>query len=331
MSISNKLVKLQERRTDNSVLRRSVLDSYPTAMYKSTEALFSNSGLSETERYVLTSMKEVERQYTDKSFTEADRVKNQLISNGLNYVEFDFQGSVTNNTNIRYVSDIDLLVVHNGFYSIEPPNKPIIPYQGDCIKELQKLRESCIAILRKSFPEATVDSTGSKSICIKDGSLSRKVDVVPCNWFDTVNYTLTKSKIYRGIDILDSKREIRIENLPFLHNHMLEVKDNNTKGIFKQLVRLVKSIKSDMDIVPDVSSYEITALLYHMDNSSIAYCTNTKSILGNINNHFVNLYNNPEILKPLKVPNETSYIIDSLKRSEFSKLIDEIYNLYLEI
>lgn len=331
MSITNKLLKLQERRTDNSVLKKSILNSCSTASLESSVEMFSNSDLSETEEYVLTSMKEVESQYTEKSFTEAYRVKNQLINNGLNYVEFDFQGSVTNNTNIRYVSDIDLLVIHNDFYTIESPDKPIIPYKGNSIKELRDLREVCIAILRESFPGATVDSTGSKSVCIKGGSLSRKIDVVPCNWFDTAIYTLTRNKIYRGINILDSKNEIRIKNLPFLHNYMLEVKDKNTKGIFKRLVRLVKSIKSDMDIVPDISSYEITALLYHMDNNSINCCKTTKSILGNINEHFISLYNNSAILKTLKVPNETSYIVDSLKRSEFSKLIAEIYNMYLEV
>lgn len=332
MSITNKLQKLQERRSEKNTFYNSVLDSYSLIKSESVQKNFSleDAYYSEPEIYVINSMKEVGSEYTDKSFMEAERVKNQLLKSGILSVEFDFQGSVTNNTNIRFASDIDLLVVTTEFTTIKPPNKPMNPYIGNPVNELKKIRQQCYQILKESFPTASVDNTGSKSICISGGSLKRDVDVVPCNWVDTVSYSNTLSKIYRGINILDNKNDTRIENLPFLHNFLLEQKDNQVAGHLKPIIRLVKSIKSDMDISPNISSYEICALLYHMEDESILFCTEPKQTLKTISDHFTWLMDNPYELKKLKVPNGTSYIVDSLKISELRSLTIEINSLLME-
>jgi len=55
-------------------------------------------------------------------------------------VEFEYQGSVTNNTHIKAHSDIDLLALHAHFCTVQPPGKPTFLYQGDVLTDLKNLR-----------------------------------------------------------------------------------------------------------------------------------------------------------------------------------------------
>src|SRR5436189_200621 len=64
--------------------------------------------------YLVDSMQPIDEEFTNNTFAEADRVKDQLASNlGSRYsAEFDYQGSVTSDTHIRIYSDVDLLLLH---------------------------------------------------------------------------------------------------------------------------------------------------------------------------------------------------------------------------
>ncbi|QQO07575.1 hypothetical protein [Breznakiella homolactica] len=332
MGIKNKLEKLRQRRTDNDVLFASIGDSISYSVRKSLrEKSYESAGLSENEIYIIESMREVENEYTQKSFSEADRIFNQLTLKGLVDVEFEYQGSVTNNTNIKYVSDIDLLIICKRFYSLAPPLKPTIPYKGDPLQDLKKIRSICIKILKEAFPAADIDTTKSKCISISGGSLKRKVDLVMCNWYHTSKYEETQDETYLGVNILDYHNNERVDNFPFLHNYYLHEKDENTNGKFKQLIRLVKSIKNDSDEEIDISSYEITALLYHMSNQNINNCRSAIETLKNISSYFYYLITNQNYLEKLFVPNQTVKISDSLNKNELLKLIKVIIELAEEL
>lgn len=254
---ANRLERMSARRTDSSVIGANQLNE-----------VFRRISESESVRYVLGAMQPIDPEYTANSYKQGDRVCEQLKSRLDENCDYEYQGSVTNDTHIKARSDIDILVLIGKFYGIEPPQEPAIPYAGDPLQDLVDLRSDCIASLESAFPQATVDSKGSKAIAIEGGSLTRKIDVVPSNWFNTNDYERTKSKTDRGVQILDVKKLVRLKNTPFLHNARIEEKDNLTLGGLRKVARLMKSLKYDTDAI-DLSSYDIVSIAYNMSISSL--------------------------------------------------------------
>jgi len=182
--------------------------------------------------------------------------------------DYEYQGSVTNDTHIKARSDIDILLLIGKFITIEVPQVPNYPYSGDPIQDLLELRADAIKILKEAFPLASVDTSGSKSISISGGSLSRKIDVVPSNWFNSNTYAEKKQKIYRGVQILDSKNKRRLKNTPFLHNEMIDIKDSNTNGGLRKASRLLKSLKYDTETI-EMSSYDLVSIAFRIPDGNL--------------------------------------------------------------
>jgi hypothetical protein len=338
--MNNKLRKLYERRSESHpfyVGFSSTKDSVSSeaareiVLENEMKKSIATSGLSENEYWIYESMKEVGEQYRMKSYLESKKISNKLHEDGMLNVDFDYQGSVTNNTCIRDASDIDLLVITNDFYGLEPPLKPLVPYAGDPLQELKEIRKNCFNIIKKSFYSSKIDTTKSKCISVSKGTLQRDVDVVVCNWFHTIQYNNTNEEFQKGIQVLDVSKNRHVINLPFLHNKLLDDKDIRTNGKYKSFVRLIKSIKSDADDNIDISSYEITSLLYHMPNTEILGLDYPYDILSGISKYFTHLYYNKDELSQLFVPNKTVKIIDSLKMNAFASLINEINDLAKEL
>ena len=98
-------------------------------------------------------MQPIDKGYTTKTYEEGDRVEAQLgkslNAQTLAVVEFEYQGSVTNNTHIKAHSDVDLLALHAHFHTIQPPGKPTFVYQ--LYKETQELVDDINKGLSRSF------------------------------------------------------------------------------------------------------------------------------------------------------------------------------------
>lgn len=223
---------------------------------------------SESVRYVIGAMQPIDAEYTKNTFAEGERVFNQLDSKLDESCSHRYQGSVTNDTHIKAKSDIDVLLVIDKFYILEKPQVPAFPYKGNPIQDLLDLRKNACQILKSAFPKATVDSTGSKSLTIEGGSLRRKVDVVPSNWYDSNKYAETKDETFRGVQILDTRDNTRPINMPFLHNELIRFKDQQTGGGLCKAARLMKSLKYDSDDI-DLSSYDIVSLAYNIPSADL--------------------------------------------------------------
>lgn len=266
-TLSSRFVRLRSRKMDQSTKRLVVRnDQIAKAIGKVTES--ANDAM----EYVMECIQAVPVEYTNKTFSECDRVEEQLKTNLINtqiFVEFEHQGSVTNGTQVKVHSDIDLLVITKIFTYLKAPLKPSHPYQGNCADDLLRLRQNCEDILASKFPAADVDADGGKCVSISGGSLSRKVDVVPCAWIDTVNYINTGHLRYRGIKILDANSGGWTENFPFEHNELIDSKDKETCGALRQMIRLAKSIKYDSDKTIEFSSYDICALCYAVPTANL--------------------------------------------------------------
>ena len=147
-----RLSNIRSRKTDRLLNKAIVAES------------FSRKDLPETVRYVYESMSPIDREYTLNTYKEAERVQNQ-ITKGIppgESLEFQYQGSVPLNTHILVHSDLDILSIINKFYSLEPPQIPVVPYEGDTIADLRNLRSNMQQTLSTAFPTATVNGNSAK-------------------------------------------------------------------------------------------------------------------------------------------------------------------------
>jgi hypothetical protein len=234
-----------------------------------TEAYERESGY--FTRYLLGAMAAVDPEETAELVEQGNRVENQLskrLADEYPGLAFRRQGSVSNGTHIRYYSDVDVLVIIDKFYDLQPPLEPTYPYRGDVQDDLQTLRKRCADELGKAFWEAKVDDTGSTAVEISGGSLKCSVDVVPSSWYNTVEYNDGKGDHYRGIKVFNKFTGERKANYPFLYNHRLSRHDSTFVGIPRMLIRLLKSIREDQQREDSndnkFSSFDICSLVYRM-------------------------------------------------------------------
>lgn len=221
--------------------------------------------------YLVSAMQPIDAEYTDNTFKEAERVRSQLGS-GLPWefgAGFDYQGSVTSDTHIRIHSDIDLLVLHSAFVSLDAGAPNLSPYNGNSTSELVKLRTATARVLTDKFPAADVDSSPGKAIALSGGSLARKIDVIVGNWWDTELWKKYNVKFTRGINILDSKVPKEIRNKPFYHNFKIDEKDEKTGGL-RKVIRLLKTLKYDADVELKMSSYDIASVAFNLSDAALA-------------------------------------------------------------
>ena len=128
----SRLDKLRARRLDPLTKVAGMREAYARIV-----------GEDDAVKYAIGAMQPIDPAYNSRTVEERSRVESQLSSGfwsaGLG-VEFDYQGSVTNDTNIKAFSDVDLLTIESRWTVIQYPNVPPSPYTGDPIKDLRQIR-----------------------------------------------------------------------------------------------------------------------------------------------------------------------------------------------
>lgn len=294
--MANRLEKLRARRMDPLVKVAGAREAYERLVTEDTSV-----------RYAIGSMQPIDETYTAKSIEERGRVENQLETgfheSGLD-IEFDYQGSLTSDTHIKAYSDIDLLTVIQTFFSIEPPNRPKDPYNGDPVQDLKGVRRETISILKTAFPAATMETTKDKCVTISGGSLRRKIDLVASNWWYTVEYYREQKKHWLGVKVLDNGKNERVVNKPFLHNKRIDERDVETGGGLRKTIRLLKSLKYDSDEKIDVSSYDLASIAYNVFPSWLTVESGRELILvQNCRNYLRYLIYDVKYRETIDVPN----------------------------
>ena len=298
----NRVAKLQSRRTDATMKASTIYEVY------------DRISEDESVRYAIGAMQPIEKEYTANTYAEGDRVKSQLET--LNTLEpivgFEYQGSVTNDTHIKAHSDIDLLAIHNKFFSVQPPGTPIYPYKGDFLQDLKDLRQMSVTNLRKAFPAVDVNDKAGKCIALSGGSLRREIDVVISNWWDTVEYQKSGQKVDRGIKIFDSFLNECIENKPFKHNLLIDIKDREVGGNLRKVIRLLKSLKYDAEPPIRISSYDIASIAFDMPMASLVAPHGSELLLVESARSFLKmLIDNKSYREFVQVPNGMRPIFSS--------------------
>ena len=323
-SLTNRLDRLRARRIERYEKQATLNEVYDSERLR---------GEGTAVKYAIGAMQPIDAQYTQNTYREGDRVKNQLEKASL-ACDYEYQGSVTSDTHIRARSDIDLLTLTYRFVTVDAPGPVSNPYRGNAIDDLIALRRDSISVLREKFPEATVDSSGAKSGCIEGGSLRRKIDVVSSNWRNTVKYDVTGLQRDRGVDVLDSKTRTRVRNLPFLNNDRIHTKDERVQGGLRKAIRLLKSLRYDSSRGVDLSSYDIAAIAYRMDDAQLTVYRGTDLLLvERCKQHLDFLAANALYRGSLYVPNETRKIFctEGASLNGLNQLRAEVDQLLVEI
>jgi hypothetical protein len=294
----NRLQQLRNRRIDPLI-----------PVMEANEAYKRLSGEDSAVQYTIGAMQPIDPEYTRRTIEERTRVEKQLDEGYRNLslaVQFDYQGSVTNDTHIRAHSDVDLLTVDDRFYGVQPPNSPATVYSGDPVADLRQIRRSAVSILKAAYPTAKVDESGSKAINISGGSLRRKIDVISSNWWRTVEYVKEGHKYWLGVEVLDNDKGVRVSNKPFLHNKRIDDKDKVANGGLRKLIRLLKSLKYDSNEVIELTSYDITGIVYSMPQSQLYSHPGQDLILAhNCHSFLLYLEMDSATRERILVPNDT--------------------------
>ncbi|MBD9563980.1 hypothetical protein [Pseudomonas sp. PDM09] len=346
-NIENRLSGLRSRRSGTDRLNKA-------SAFDSAQIIANSLSLENYEkrttgkpytRYAIGSMQEVDEQYTKISIGEAERVGKQL-NTGLTElgfsVNFRLQGSVPCNIHIRGISDVDLLVLDEAFFTYDRTGQTSrlglynSPISYTPLSALQLLRNQSELILVKQFPAVDVDTTGGKAITLTGGSLRRPVDVVPSHWHNTEDYQTTNKEVDRAIYILDKNIPTSVFNKPFKHIDKITNKDIMTLGGLKKSIRLCKHIKADAvkeGTNINLPSFDIAATLWHADASAlISGFTNELAILVETKRHLTFLHNNRSHAQSLRTPDDTRLIFDSdSKFKGLELLLAEVNDLALEV
>lgn len=315
---TQKLANMKSRRKGGvSFAALSKSASFADDSMTFTEA-YESRGKTEAIKYALGAMQELEERYTRISIEEGNRVRDQLkagLSTANIPVTFEYQGSVPLNIHIRFASDIDLLVLHGGFVSLDWNGPQAYTYNrltNSALVDMLTLRTTCESILEQKFPAVTVDKNGAKSIALSGGSLQRKVDVVPSHWHDTSAYQHSGAKHDREIKILNKDDHTLISNRPFFHMQRIEEKDQRTQGGVKKVIRMLKNIKKDSSQDIKLTSYDIASLIWHMSDAALAKVFYLElSLIAETQKYLQLLVDNPIYAKTLDVPDQSRKIFDT--------------------
>ncbi|RKE24470.1 hypothetical protein B0G76_8358 [Paraburkholderia sp. BL23I1N1] len=345
-TIDERLAQLESRRSGMDRLTALAQDSKYEVLAKSLveESYKKRARAMPYTQYALGAMQEVDQDYTRISLEEATRVGKQLktglTSAGVD-VDFRLQGSVAANIHIRGVSDVDLLVLNNAFftYDVNGPRSRAghfnSPISYTPLSALQFLRTHSESILSEKFPAADVDVDGAKAIKISGGSLRRPVDVVPSHWHDSRDYQASFLERDRGVCILDKRQQQSILNMPFRHIDELRQRDELTLFGLKKSIRLCKHVKADSeeDSIDGLPSFDIAAAMWHADlGGLLAGYLHELAILAETQRHLDVLARNHDFAKTLLVPDGSRRIFDSnSKLQALNQLSIEMDELALQV
>lgn len=158
------------------------------------------------------------------------------------------QGSYANNTNIKRYSDVDVSVIL----------RPIIPISLE--NSFNKFKIKIYNALYRKFGSDTVRK--NKSINVIGNNYRKNIDVVPA-------FALS-SNLEDGIQLLTDDGE-KIINYPIKQIKNENLKNSQTKFMFKKYIRILKNIKEDMEeshisSSNEIGSFQVESLLWNLDN-----------------------------------------------------------------
>lgn len=203
-----------------------------------------------------------------------DQIKKAYGLSSLNY-EVYLQGSYANSTNVRFDSDVDIVVQLNSVFTYDKSQL------SDVEKALHDLaysnsqygfRQYKTDIYNALVAELTTAQTHWADKCINVDKNSNRVDadIVPCFEFRLYKRFISfdNQSYVEGMRFFDTSNDNPIINFPKIHLRNCASKNTDTSGKFKDLVRIFKNMRNNLiennqlgeDAAP---SYFVENLLYN--------------------------------------------------------------------
>lgn len=202
-----------------------------------------------------------------------DDIKRKFSLEKFDY-EVYLQGSYANSTNVRYDSDVDIVVQLNStFFSDKSQlsdNEKILHQlsHSDSLYKFDQFKLDVFEALKSELSDHV--HWGDKCINIDGNTYRVEADIVPC-----LQYRLYKRFISHdqqhfvdGMKFFDTSNNKEIINFPKIHLENCEAKNIDTDGKFKDVVRIYKNMRNnliDSGSITDavMPSYFIENLLYN--------------------------------------------------------------------
>ena len=216
-------------------------------------------------KYTLESMQPLDTAQTKRLYTVSGKVLQRIrgfINERSVNVDLRYQGAVHTNTHVQLNNELEILAI------LRPGNKV------EAYKNVEKLGALLMSLF-SGEPESfeTVDFSNKVNIELTTRRPDIKLKVLPTIWVDTTAYRGSRREIDRGIAEYDFLNRTRKSYLPFRNMARVNMKDARVSGNLKRLLRLIKNIQLDSEEKIDLSDYELTCCLYHIQEKKLSVPT----------------------------------------------------------
>lgn len=203
-----------------------------------------------------------------------DIIKKTYNLSNLQY-EVYLQGSYANSTNVRFDSDVDIVVQLNSTFFCDKSQLSTTEQSihsgchSDSMYKFIDFKNDIYNALKSELTENQVH-WGDKCINVDANTNRVEADVVPCLQFRLYKKFIShdNQSFVEGMKFFDTSENKEILNFPKIHLKNCESKNIDTEGKFKDLVRIYKNMRNDLvesgvigeDVAP---SYYIENMLYN--------------------------------------------------------------------
>jgi hypothetical protein len=322
LNYSQRLKNLQNRKF-NSELNESALSKS-----------FDSYDIPENVKYMVESMRPIDKKYNDTTLLASQNVKNHLERELNLHFDRDYrtQGSVVCGTNIQLHSDVDLLSIIARYHYLHPNLPNPFPYTASDPKiDIEQLRDQATKVMKSVYDK--VDDTGRKSIWIYNKNLRRKVDIVFGYWYNSVEYDDNNDEYYRGVELYDFPSRVKQRtDYPFAHIYNVNGKGNNTNDGSRRGIRLLKNLKADSDNEIELSSFQLTTIVHTIEDNKLYHRIGSEWNIARAISEEINiLIDSPTYRKQLKSPNGTENpFVDDSTVIELRKLKVDLEELLVD-
>lgn len=170
------------------------------------------------------------------------------------------KGSYNNGTNVKIDSDVDIYALFSGWYLVDTQNQCISERHHGDGHNYEYHRHYLEVALKNKFGDQM--KIGHKAFKIKETSYKHEADVMGAILAKDDN----NIENYNGIRTFFNDGSTCI-TYPIQDKKNSDYKDVLTGGYYKQMVRIFKGIKNDLDL--DIPSFLIECMVYNIDNMYI--------------------------------------------------------------
>lgn len=218
------------------------------------------------------------------------------------------KGSYANRTNIPSDSDIDIGVLNQSIYRVDYPKGITDADTGLCSANyLFKDFSTDVANAIKNEFGPTQVSIDSKCIKVRSNSCRLDADIVPHFVFRRYQ---SKNQYIEGVSIITPEK--LIINWPDQDYENGIKKNSETNKKYKGLVRILKSIRSEMEAesiqsATDAKSYLISCLIWNVPNVYFSEESYESILFGSLN-YLIHMTSSFENVKEWGEINELKYL-----------------------